>query len=501
MSAIIEPPASTRLTNSSLSPKEAATEAVQRLRARNQLTEFVSYTKPDYEFANHHRQIIEALEAVERGEIKRLIIEAPPRHGKSELVSRRFPAWFIGRNPDKEIICATYGQDFADDFGREVRNIVGSQDFANVFPDVSLRPDSQAANRWHTNHGGIYVSVGVEGPATGRGFHVGLIDDPFKDRADADSELKQEKVWRWYTSVFLLRQMKDAAIIVTATRWNELDLTGRILEAAKKSGEKWHVLKLPAVNEYGQALWQERYSIDHLNLIRDTLSPREWLSLFQQEPTAEEGTQFKREWFKRRYSSLPRELNFYLSGDFAVTPDDGDFTELAVWSVDPIGMLRPVAWWSAQAENVEWAPVLVAMAKQWGAYTFIGESGVIRRASEPLIREAMRQANHYLTLEWLPSSLGNKPAMAKPFEALCSNGRVEFPEAIWAEEVISQLLKFPGGRHDDKVDTCSLFGRYINKTWNPPVSAPPKPSFEKAWEDRPTMHDLMSEVLKRNRRE
>ena len=197
--------------------------------ARKSLLDFCLYTNITYEIAPHHKLIAEKLEAVERGEIKRLMITMPPRHGKSELASRRFPSWYIGRNPDKQIIAASYNSDLANDFGREVRNIVGSPEFSNLF-NTALSVDSKAANRWHTDKGGMYVAAGVGTAITGRGADILLIDDPFKDRQEADSEITRQRVWDWYTSTAYTRLMPGGAVIVINTRWHDDDLSGRLLE-------------------------------------------------------------------------------------------------------------------------------------------------------------------------------------------------------------------------------------------------------------------------------
>ncbi|MGM7308596.1 terminase large subunit domain-containing protein, partial [Acinetobacter baumannii] len=204
------------MTSLQLSPQEAAQELLARRRAKESLIAFTDYTNDLYEAAPHHQVIAEKLEAVERGEIKRLIICMPPRHGKSELASRRFPAWYLGRNPSNQIIAASYNSDLAGDFGREVRNIVATPEFGNVFK-ISLASDSKAANRWHTDKQGVYVSAGVGTAITGRGANILLIDDPFKDRQEADSELRRELVWNWYTSTAYTRLMPNGAIVVINT--------------------------------------------------------------------------------------------------------------------------------------------------------------------------------------------------------------------------------------------------------------------------------------------
>ena len=225
----------------------AATELLARRHAREDLIGFTTYTFPGFEVARHHSVIASKLEAVERGEIDRLMIFCPPRHSKSELASRRFPAWFLGRHPGNQIICCSYGDDLAHEFGRDVRNIVAGDEFSRVYPTVSLAPDSQAANRWKTAQGGSYLAAGVGSGITGRGAHVLLIDDPHKDRAEANSQTVRDGIWNWYRSTAYTRLMPGGAIVLIQTRWHEDDLAGRLLQAQENGGDRWEVVSLPAL--------------------------------------------------------------------------------------------------------------------------------------------------------------------------------------------------------------------------------------------------------------
>lgn len=198
----------------SLSQRVPTLREIQAEKARRGLIGFAKYTNPAYVEAGHHLLIAEKLEQVERGEIDRLMVFMPPRHGKSELASRKFPAHYLGKHPTRQIIAASYNSDLATDFGRDVRNLVASPEYGEVFPGVSLRVDSKAADRMNTNHGGVYIAAGVGTATTGRGAHLGIIDDPFKDRQDADSERQREAVWNWYRSTFFTRLMPGGAIVL-----------------------------------------------------------------------------------------------------------------------------------------------------------------------------------------------------------------------------------------------------------------------------------------------
>lgn len=225
------------------------------------------------------------------------MINMPPRHGKSELASRRFPAWYLGQQPGKSIIAASYNSDLATDFGRQVRNILDSQEHAALF-GAQLADDNRAANRWSTTAGGHYVAAGVGTAITGRGADILLIDDPLKDREEADSELQRGKVWDWYTSTAYTRLAPGGRIIVIQTRWHEDDLSGRLLTEQERGGDKWDVLQLAAINQHGEPLWPEFYPLPVLERYRSVLPARDWSALYQQTPTPDEGDYFKREWFR-----------------------------------------------------------------------------------------------------------------------------------------------------------------------------------------------------------
>lgn len=440
-----------------VSPQAAATELLARRRARERLIPFAEYTNPAYRSAAHHHKIADALEAVERGEIKRLMICMPPRHGKSELASRRFPAWYMGRNPGKQIIAASYNGDLATDFGREVRNIVGSPECGRLF-DVSLAPDSTAANRWHTDKGGMYVAAGVGTAITGRGADVLLIDDPFKDREEADSEIRRMRVWDWYTSTAYTRLMPGGAIIVINTRWHDDDLSGRLLEEQGKGGDQWHIVSLPAIDAEGRALWPEWYPIDRLREIQAVLPPRDWNSLYQQNPIPDDGDFFKADWFGE-YDELPKNLNFYGASDYAVTVDNGDYTEHGIVGVDSNTNLYITDWWRGQTASDVWIDRKCDLIIDHQPLCWFGEAGPIRRAIEPFLIKRMQQRNAYCRIEWLPS-ITDKPSRARSFQALASMGKVWLPRrASWKHDLLAQLLRFPAGKYDDGVDVCSLFGR------------------------------------------
>lgn len=438
---------------SSLAELEALTKQLAARKARSSLLAFTEYTNPLYARAQHHEQIAAALEEVERGDNDRLMIFMPPRHGKSELASKRFPAWCLGRNPTRQIIAASYNSDLADDFGRNVRNIVAEPEFSQVFPKVTLAPDSKAAGRMNTNHGGAYVAAGVGTAVTGRGAHIALIDDPFKDRQEADSERRRELVWDWYRSTLYTRLMPGGAIVLIQTRWHEDDLAGRILEQER---DQWKVLELPAINDAGEALWPEWYDITALERIKATIGQREWSALYQQKPQPDEGTFFRREWFGT-WDKLPA-LRYYGTSDYAVTDGGGDYTVHRIWGIDENGDVYRVAGYREQATSDKWIEAKLDLIAKYKPLAWFGEGGVIQKAIEPMLKRRMRERNVHCRIEWLPS-VADKPTRARSFQAMAATGRVKFEPGA----DISEFLVFPAGKHDDDVDTASLIGRAIDQ--------------------------------------
>jgi predicted phage terminase large subunit-like protein len=455
-----------------LSPAQAASELLARRRARNGLLAFTQYTNQSYEAAPHHELIAEALERVERGECKRLMIAMPPRHGKSELASRRFPSFYMGRNAGKQIIAASYNGDLANDFGRDVRNIVDSPEFGALF-DVRLAQDSKAANRWHTDKGGMYVAAGVGTAITGRGADVLLIDDPFKDRQEADSELQRQRVWDWYTSTAYTRLMPDGAIVVINTRWHDDDLSGRLLAEQETGGDKWEVLSLPAIDDEGAPLWPAWYPLERLEQIRSVLPARDWNSLYQQNPIPDDGDYFKADWFGE-YDELPKALNIYGASDYAVTEDGGDFTEHGIVGIDQNSNIYVLDWWFGKTTSDKWIDSKCDLVIEHKPKIWFGESGVIKRSVEPFMLKRMQERNAWCRIEWLPS-IADKPTRARSIQARASMGKVFFPKnAVWKAHVMEHLLRFPAGKNDDAVDVLSLIGRgmeFINPARPKPKTA------------------------------
>lgn len=425
----------------------------------------------------------------------------PPGSAKSTYVSAVFPPWYLAQDPSKSVIAASHTAELAERWGRRVRNLILEHGPALGY---GIAPDSQAAGRWATNKGGEYYAAGVGGSITGRRADLAVIDDPVRGREDADSETMREKAWEWYRADLVTRLKPGAAVVLVQTRWHEDDLAGRILEAEgdKRDGGAWEVIRLPALAEMldplgrkpGEALWPEWEDEQQLERKRAIVGAREWLALYQQRPTADEGTYFKAEWF-RYYTDVPERLTIYMSGDFAVTEGAGDYTELAVWGVDTLDNLYVLDWWSGQASSDRWAAEFLRLVGRWKPAMFIGEAGPIRRAMEPLLARMMRDARTYTVMEWLTHG-NDKTANARAIQALMANGRVYWPKTEWAERARDQLLRFPGGKYDDAVDTCSLFGRYIDKTWAAIPKPAPRPDLQSLLTAPPKVADFLQPAKK-----
>ena len=293
--------------------QKAKVELAKRELASRKLAHFTTYTKPDYEMIatqdgiGVHERIIEKLEAVERGDIKRLMIFIRPRIWKSELASKRFPTWFLWRNPDKEVVISSYSWDVASNFWRKGREIVQWQEYQNVFPSFKLSKDKSEAANWETVEWGGLYSVWVGGSLTSRGFDIGIIDDPVKDRQEAESPTMQDRIVDWYTSTFYTRRKsQDSAIILMMTRWNVNDLAGYLLEEEKNWGDKWEVLTIPAIDEqWNEIIWEWKWDEWYIKEEKSNVSAKDWAALYQQDPIASSSNIFRLE-----------NLRYFLMSDF-----------------------------------------------------------------------------------------------------------------------------------------------------------------------------------------
>ena len=329
---------------------------------------YVKLTFPQYDIADHLTECAAHLEAVERGEIDRLIIVEPPRHGKSlYLVSQTVPCLVYGHaTPQmKSFMQAMEARTRCRIRASSQKSHGWRELHASIFPEATLSIDSKAANLWHTTQDGVYVAAGVGGPITGRGAHLLLIDDPVKSREEAESATYRERTYDWYQNDAYTRLMPGGRIIVISTRWHEDDLVGRLLRDQEKGGDKWTFLHHPAINANGEALWPARYPVKALHRIRSNVGPRAWQSLYQGDPTPESGTYFSIESIKRDVMPNIRTMKLYGASDYAVTDDGGDWTVHLVVGMDSEERLWVVDMWRGKTTADRWIPPLIALMKKY----------------------------------------------------------------------------------------------------------------------------------------
>ena len=472
-----------------LSPGQRRKQIIERLlaadNASKSLLDYTAFTMPDYRDPDNvkrsryararvHAVIADALEKLEQRKILRLIINCAPRHGKSELASKRFMAWYSGRHPDESLIFGTYNDTFAEDVGRAVRDNIQSQQHQQAFPHHRLKDGSAAAKRLETEQGGILAFVGRGGSITGRGGHGIIIDDPIKDRQEADSKLIRDQLWTWFSQVIATRLMTpDSFIMLIQTRWHEDDLVGRLTDPRNPfydpaEAARWTVIDLPALagdndpmgRKPGEALWPERFPVSFLEQQRQ-LDPRGFQALYQGKPSADTGTFFTSEMIRTyQPDELPKHLRYYIASDHAVSSkQDRDKTCLIPVGVDEnesVYVLDDV-WWRRAETDVVVEAMLTLMQRHRPIYWW-AERGHISRSIGPFLRKRMLEESTYVSLiEVQP--IADKQTRAQSIQGRMAMGKVFFPaRAVWWPDARDQLMKFPNGANDDFVDALAYIG-------------------------------------------
>ena len=407
----------------------------------------------------------DAFERVAAGKCKRLIINMPPRHTKSEFASYLLPAWFLGKYPHKKVIQTSHTAELAVGFGRKVRNLVDMEVYTDIFPGVALQSDSKAAGRWATSKGGDYFAIGVGGAVTGKGADLLIIDDPHSEQEAALAETSPDiydKTYEWYTSGPRQRLQPGGAIVVVMTRWSLRDLTGQVLKAeAQRGGEGWEVIEFPAILPSGNPLWPEFWPLEELSILKEELPNSKWMAQYQQNPTSEGAAIVKRDWWQVWEEEKPPQCEFVLMAwDTAFEKGNrADYSALTTWGVfyhpDATGKLQAnIILLNAFRERMEFPrlkQVAIEQYKDWKPDGVIIEK---KASGAPLIYEL--RAMGIPVQEFTPSKGNDKISRLNAVSDLFASGRVWAPGTHWAEEVIDEVAAFPAGEHDDYVDSVSL---------------------------------------------
>jgi predicted phage terminase large subunit-like protein len=470
MSELITPQLAKKLKGASPEVKLRVAEQLKRIEEQKKIESaqtsfmgFVGHMWPAFIEGRHHKIMAEAFEKIARGELKRLIVNMPPRHTKSEFASYLLPAWFLGQFPNKKVIQTAHTAELSVGFGRKVRNLVDSDDFKEVFPKLQLRADSKAAGRWSTNDGGEYFAIGVGGAVTGKGADLLIIDDPHSEQEGQSGDPSVfDRTYDWYTSGPRQRLQPGGAIIIVMTRWHMRDLTGKIIKSStQRAGtDEWEVIEFPAIMPSGKALWPEFWSIAELEALRSELPSSKWNAQYQQNPTSEEGALIKREWWQVWEKDRPPPCEFIIqSWDTAfLKTQRSDFSACTTWGVfytpDDEGVTKPnIILLDAYKERLEFPELKKKAYELWSDIqpdAFIVEA---KAAGMPLIFEL--RAMGIPVSEYTPSRGNDKIARVNAVADLFASGVVWAPETRFAEEVIEEFASFPAGEHDDLVDSST----------------------------------------------
>jgi len=448
---------------------------------------FVKKVWPHFIEGAHHKRMARAFERVANGELKRLIINMPPRHTKSEFASYLLPAWFLGKFPHKKVIQTSHTAELAVGFGRKVRNLVDQDVYTTVFPGVGLQADSKAAGRWATNASGDYFAIGVGGAVTGKGADLLIIDDPHSEQEAALAEINPDiydKTYEWYTSGPRQRLQPGGSIVIVMTRWSKRDLTGQVIKsAAQRGGEEWEVVEFPALLPSGKPLWPEFWSLKELSALKEELPNAKWQAQYQQNPVSESSAIVKREWWQTWEKDDPPSCEFTLMAwDTAFEKSQrSDYSALTTWGVfyqsDDTGISQAnIILLNAFRERMEFPRLkqeAIDQYKEWEPDSVIIEK---KASGAPLIYEM--RAMGIPVQEFTPSRGNDKISRLNAVSDLFASGRVWAPNTQWAEEVIDEVASFPAGEHDDYVDSVSLAlmrfrkGGYLRTNLDEPEETP-----------------------------
>lgn len=442
---------------------ETLAELKRKEGAQKYFMNFVQEVWPTFVMGRHHKRMAEAFERVANGTCKRLIINMPPRHTKSEFASYLLPAWFLGKFPHKKVIQTSHTAELAVGFGRKVRNLVDSEVYQRIFPGVGLQTDSKAAGRWNTSKGGDYFAIGVGGAVTGKGADILIIDDPHSEQEAAMAASNPEvydKVYEWYTSGPRQRLQPGGAIVIVMTRWSQRDLTGQVIKAsAQRGGEEWEVIEFPAILPSGNPLWPEFWSLEELEALKEELPNSKWQAQYQQNPVGNESAIVKRDWWKWWEPDRPPSCEYILqTWDTAFEKNNrADYSAGTTWGVftnDEDHGAPNIILLDTYKKRVEWVDLKKDVLEQYQRWEPDGMLIEKKATGAPLIYEL--RAMGIPVQEYTPSKGQDKIARLNSVSDIIASGKVWVPQTRWAEELVDEIAAFPSGEHDDLVDATTL---------------------------------------------
>ena len=456
-----------KISETDLRVLEAQLTKLEKLKEKElcqtKFIKFVERVWPVFISGAHHKRMADAFERVAAGTCKRLIINMPPRHTKSEFASYLLPAWFLGKYPAKKVIQTSHTAELAVGFGRKVRNLVDSEIYHDIFPELVLQADSKAAGRWNTSKGGDYFAIGVGGAVTGKGADVLIIDDPHSEQEAAMAASNPEvydKVYEWYTSGPRQRLQPGGAIVIVMTRWASRDLTGQVTKAAAaRGGEEWEIIEFPAILPSGNPLWPQFWSLDELTTLQKELPNSKWQAQYQQNPIGNESAIVKRDWWKWWEHAEPPKCEYILqTWDTAFEKNQrADYSAGTTWGIFNLNEdhgLPNIILLNTYKKRVEWVDLKRDVLKEYQDWEPDGLLIEKKATGAPLIYELRSMG--IPVQEYTPSKGQDKIARLNSVSDIIASGKVWIPQTRWAEELVDEIAAFPSGEHDDLVDATTL---------------------------------------------